>query len=204
MQRLCDRAQRAVADLETRYGQLIGAIAYKLLDNSYEAEEVSQDVLLTVWNSIATFNSGMCYPGQVTLRPWITVITRNAGYDVCRARTHKRKVHPLLQAGGVFDTSWFARRADYSPGILDRMVEAETAALVRAEIAKDHHPKHAKALQLRYEDEMTTHELGEALGVGENTCKVWVYRGKIRAREMLKREGHTLDDVYPSQDGNRI
>ena len=89
------RAPR-LADLEALYDahnrQAIG-LAYKVLGNLGDAEEVVQEVFLSAWRSGHQYD-----PARGSQHAWILAMVRNRSIDVLRARK-RRPVQPL--ADGV-------------------------------------------------------------------------------------------------------
>jgi RNA polymerase sigma-70 factor (ECF subfamily) len=85
-----------LADLEVLYDtynrQAIG-LAYRILGDLGDAEEVVQEVFLSAWRSGHTYD-----PARGSTHTWILSMARNRSIDVLRAR-RRRPVQPL--ADGV-------------------------------------------------------------------------------------------------------
>jgi len=200
VQALIARDESAVQVLIARYGDIVGGMAYNMLQDTQIAEEVTQDVMLRVWDRIETYVAPKEYD-HVNLWPWMKMIARNLCLDEFRRRSYKRKPKIVLADSERYDASWMARKADYQPSVLDKMVEKEATDLVWRECDALNGSLQAEAFRLRYEGGLTTHELVEAMGAGVNTCKVWVHRGKQEIRRQLRRKDITMEDVYPPTGG---
>jgi RNA polymerase sigma-70 factor, ECF subfamily len=63
-----------------RYAQLIYSLAYRILDNAEEAEDVTQDVFLTFWHKDAYQNS------RGSLKTFLTTLARSKSIDKLRVQ----------------------------------------------------------------------------------------------------------------------
>lgn len=77
----------ALATLYRRTSAKLYGIALRVLDDPGAAEEVLQDVYLTIWKKASVFEAGRASPIS-----WLAVITRNRAID------RKRRVKPQLVA----------------------------------------------------------------------------------------------------------
>lgn len=79
-----DRNEQAVAETERKYGGYCYTLAYSILGNKEDAEEIVSDTWLRVWNSV---------PPQrpKALKLYLAKITRNLAFNTYRRRrTQKR------------------------------------------------------------------------------------------------------------------
>lgn len=84
--RIVARDSRAIADLYDRYSRLLFSVAYRILQNHGDAEEVLQGVFLAVWTRVSTYSQAKGSPAA-----WLVRITRNRAIDRLRAhRAHRR------------------------------------------------------------------------------------------------------------------
>jgi RNA polymerase sigma-70 factor (ECF subfamily) len=91
-----------LADLEalydTHHRQAIG-LAYRILGDLGEAEEVVQEAFLSAWRSGHTYD-----PSRGSAHTWILSMVRNRSIDVLRAR-RRRPVQPLAEGVDPPDTT---------------------------------------------------------------------------------------------------
>ena len=91
-----------LADLEPLYDahhrQAIG-LAYRMLGDLGDAEEVVQEVFLSAWRSGHTYD-----PSRGSTHTWILSMVRNRSIDLLRAR-RRRPVQPLVEGVDVPDTA---------------------------------------------------------------------------------------------------
>jgi RNA polymerase sigma-70 factor (ECF subfamily) len=176
--RLKARDETAVADLSAFYGGKIYQLAFRYLKNREDAEEVSQDVLLKVYQKIDAFR------GDAALSSWIYRITFNAAMS--RLREFKQNLpnvpEPVRDAEvvqparrDVVDWSPLADEAVYRVQMRQRLVRAlqDMPVLYRAPIL------------LRDVQGLSTEEASAVLRVKPQTLKSRLHRGRLMLREQL-------------------
>jgi RNA polymerase sigma-70 factor, ECF subfamily len=145
------------------------AVVLRILPERGEAEDVLQEVYLTVWRKAAEFDATRASP--VT---WVATIARNRAIDRLRARG-SRPTAPIDEAADVRD----ARPA------ADELIDAAGgAARVQAALAAIE-PRHAAAIRACYFEGLTYEALAARDGVPIGTLKSWVRRGLLRMRAEL-------------------
>lgn len=82
--------QQALAALYDRYSSKVFSLAMTLLGDRHDAEEVTQDVILSVWRNSGTFD-----PLKARFSTWITHIAHNRAVDELRKRRKRSKETPL-------------------------------------------------------------------------------------------------------------
>src|SRR5882757_4756343 len=85
-------------------------VCLRILKDRSEAEDVLQDVYVTVWRKAALFN-----PDRASPITWLVAIARNRAIDRLRSGTMTRRTAPLDEAAEV---------RDVTPGALDMVVKA--------------------------------------------------------------------------------
>jgi len=81
MRAIVDRHQEAVAELYDRYSSMLTALAYRVLGNSQDAEEILQETFLQVWNQAARYD-----PKRSSVSTWLVLIGRSRAIDRLRSR----------------------------------------------------------------------------------------------------------------------
>ena len=99
-----DRAALRLVYSETS-AKLFG-VCLRILGDRSEAEDVLQDVYLTVWRKAASFDEGVASP--IT---WLVAIARNRSIDRLRSSAASRAHAPLEAAAEVPDAGLSAPRA---------------------------------------------------------------------------------------------
>ncbi len=153
---------------EATAAKLFGVILRILAERS-EAEDVLQEVYITVWRKAAEFDATRASP--IT---WLATIARNRAIDRLRARGSRptttldaaaEVVEPSPAADALIDTANDVRRVG--------------AALDRLD------PRHAAIIRSAYYEGLTYEVLAEREGIPVGTLKSWVRRGLIRMRGEL-------------------
>ena len=147
-----DRA--AFSELFAYYGPRVKSYLLRLGSDNAQAEEISQDVMVTVWRKASLFDRS-----QASVSTWIFRIARNRRIDVFR-RTKKPDLDPeetMLLPSGV-----------EAP---DARVDAmETEARVRAAM-KDLPGEQLQLLQLSFYEGLSHSEIAAKLDVPLGTVK---------------------------------
>jgi RNA polymerase sigma factor (sigma-70 family) len=151
--------------------KLFGVLLRILKDRS-EAEDVLQDVYVTVWRKAALFN-----PEKASPITWLVAIARNRAIDRLRSSTQSRRSAPLEEAAEIRDTT---------PGALDMVVKAEQQARLGVCLG-ELDEKTSQAIRSAFLDGMTYEQLAERMGVPLGTMKSWIRRGLLKLRACLER-----------------
>ena len=164
-----DGDRTALRDIYTATSaKLLGVIVRILLDRG-EAEDVLQEVYITVWRKAAEFDASRASP--IT---WLVTIARNRAIDRLRARG-SRPTTTLDLAADVVETSPAA------DALLDSAADASRVAAALATLD----PRHAAIIRNAYFEGMTYEAMSDREGVPVGTLKSWVRRGLIRMRGVL-------------------
>ncbi|MFN0070536.1 MAG: RNA polymerase sigma factor [Chloroflexota bacterium] len=159
---------RFVEQLYDDYHRLALGVAYRVVGNQAEAEEVVQDAFLEVWRAGDKYSAE-----RGAARSWLLTTVRNRAIDRLRRRRHTIMVE-LDNAGdrGMLD------------GALDGAlwaVDAEQARRALAELPATQR----EALELAYFDAWTHSEIAERLHLPIGTVKGRIRLGLIRLRVAL-------------------
>ena len=159
--------QQAFAQLVDRHKSYAYTIAYKILLNKPEAEEVAQDAFIKAYHHLADFNR------QAKFSTWLYRIVFNTSI------TYKRKHRQTFQ-GLEHTVVEYEHRADgalekgdkqhYLQMALDRLNEADRVAMT-----------------LFYLDELSLEEIAAIMDMQANTVKVRIHRARQRLADELKR-----------------
>ena len=182
VRRLRDRDERAFRDLFETYGDRIFSLVLRMIGNRAEAEDLAQEVFVTVFKSIDQFR------GDAKLSTWLYRVAVNHCKNRVKylARRHDRRT-------GVLDE--VAERTAAAQGgepvasgriaAPDRALEgAETERLVQAAIA-ELEEDHRLVIVLRDIEELSYEEIASIAGVPEGTIKSRLHRARLALKEKL-------------------
>jgi RNA polymerase sigma-70 factor (ECF subfamily) len=156
---------------EATSAKLFGVVLRILKDRS-EAEDVLQEVYLTIWWKGGEFDSSRASPIS-----WLAAIARNRAIDRLRSGSQLRRSVPLEAAVEV---------ADVAPLASDRL-EAEGESRRLAECLEELDERQAQAIRAAFMDGFTYEQLAEAQNVPLGTMKSWIRRGLMRLKDCLQR-----------------
>ena len=177
VQRCAAGEETACAELVAEHQRMVVQLAVNLLGDREEALDLSQEVFLRVFRTIARFR------GQSSLRTWIYRIAINQARNRHRfwRRRHRADQISLDQhmaAHGEFVSAGEARP--------DRML-AQKELAERLQLALDHLPFDQRtAIVLREIDGLSYDEIAYSLGVAVGTVKSRLTRARHALRQELR------------------
>jgi RNA polymerase sigma-70 factor (ECF subfamily) len=148
------------------------AVVLRILGERTEAEDVLQEVYVTVWRKAADFDASRASP-----MTWLIAIARNRAIDRLRAGKQSRNMAPIEAADYV---------ADAAPTADVLLEGAERNAGLHGclgELAG--HER--KALRGAFFDGNTYEELASRMNVPLGTMKSWIRRAMIKLKDCLER-----------------
>lgn len=164
--RVALRDHQALRALYQLVGSRLLAVAFRVTQDRVAAEDVVQEVLVTVWNQTALRG-----PGQSMTLAWLCVITRNRAIDAMR------KHRPTVPLSWHDDDGEEHHHdvADDSGSPLTQMLERESDGLLnRCLAALEEQPR--QAMLMGYYEGLTHMEIAERMGRPLGTVKAWVRR----------------------------
>lgn len=169
--------ERAMGDLYDRYGQVLYAVAYRIVGQRADAEEVVLDSFAQAWREATRFESG-----RGSVAGWLTTIARSRALDLVRARGRRERITATAAAERP-DSSpamggW---RADPSLGV----EHAERRAAVQLAL-ESLSPPQRRAIELAFYDGLSQSEIAELLQEPLGTIKTRVRLGMQKLREYLR------------------
>jgi len=147
-------------------------VCLRILNDRTEAEDVLQDVYLTVWRKASAFDETRASP--IT---WLVAIARNRAIDRARGSGAARLNEPIETAESVADPAPLAAET----------VEATQESTRLYSCLEELEARAAKAIRAAFLDGLTYEQLAEREKVPLGTMKSWIRRGLARLRECLER-----------------
>jgi len=168
---LVARDESALSRAYDRYGALVFGIATRILGKAPDAEEVLQDVFLSLWRTAARFD-----PSRGSLVGYLVTLARNRAIDRLRARRGRP-----APAGGEFDLATFP-----APGSGPAEGLGAADARARAVVAlRTLPPDERRVLEMAYFDGLSQTEIAERTGDPLGTVKGRTRAALRRLREAL-------------------
>jgi RNA polymerase sigma-70 factor (ECF subfamily) len=165
-------------ELVRRHTRRIFNICYRFTGNSTEAEDLSQEVFLRVYRTLASYRSA--YGGFAT---WMTSVTRNLLIDHYRRTKRDRITDSLDDKIAVVENKESAGRRPDQQALLGELSGQVQAALTRLS------PELREAVILRDLQQLEYAEIRQVLAVPEGTVKSRINRGRIELARILQQMG---------------
>jgi RNA polymerase sigma factor (sigma-70 family) len=169
--------QLAFEELVRRYTEPLFKVALRFFNDYDDASDILQQVLYKAYVGLPKVNH------DLVVRPWLFKIARNACLDVLK---HRRR-HPATRFTELENVAagWSERVEDELPLPDEIITRRETQELVREAIASLP-VRYREVVAMRSATDLTFAEIGEALGMPENTVKTYFHRAKILLRKILQ------------------
>ena len=187
--RLVDRLRggdaTALEGLMREYASRVYRLAFGITRNHGDAEEVVQDVFLTLATKSAMFE------GRAALGSWVYRITTNAALNKRRGKRHEVETSleehlPAFMADGHREGDRSFLLADWSQNPERELLSGEARRTL--ERALDGLPEGYRAvLVLREVEELANEEVAELLGESIGSVKSRLHRARQALREQLTR-----------------
>jgi RNA polymerase sigma-70 factor (ECF subfamily) len=145
-------------------------VCLRILGDKGEAEDVLQEVYLTIWRRAATFD-----PLRASPITWMVAIARNRSID--RVRATGRPMLPIDDAFGV---------SDHTPSALEHIETVQQRERLMNCLG-ELEERHAMAIRAAFLDGATYEMLAERADVPLGTMKTWIRRSLIKLRACLER-----------------
>lgn len=183
VERLRSGDTEALEALMSRYGPRVYRLAYGITRNEADAEEVVQDVFLSLFRRIDTFE------GRSALGTWVYRVTANAALIKRRGKRAELEVHledylPKFTEDGHREGDRDLLMADWSRKPDEELLSLETRAVL--ERALGTLPDHYRVvLLLRDLEGLSNEEVAETLGESVASVKSRLHRARMALREQL-------------------
>jgi RNA polymerase sigma-70 factor (ECF subfamily) len=153
-------------------------LALSFLQNTEDAEDITQEVFIEVYNSFFKFN------GNSTISTWIYRITVNKALDFIRKKKRKKRfsiVNRLFATEQLDVESNQIVHFDH-PGVL--MEQKENARLV-FKLIDELKENQKTAFILFHLEELSQKQIAEIMGISTKAVELLVRRAKLKLKEKL-------------------
>lgn len=154
------------------------AICYRFTGSNADAQDLTQEVFLRVFKSIASFRSAT---GSFSV--WLTRVTRNLLID------HYRRSKADRATGSLEDHLPMLEEKSAISGRTEGMLAGREASEVLQTALQKLSPELRETVILRDLEEMEYREIAEALEIPEGTVKSRLNRGRAELARVLRRQG---------------
>lgn len=172
MTRIAARDAVAFARVVNARAAMLHRLAYRMIADAAEAEDVAQEALLRLWSSAERWR-----PGQAGIAAWLTRVAVN----LCLDRLRRRR---------FASDDDVPERADDSPGA-DTLVEEEQLRRAALAALGDLSERHRAAIVLTYYEELPNAMAAEALEMNLKAFESLLLRARGAMRSALAARGLT-------------
>ncbi len=153
-------------------------LALSFLQNTEDAEDITQEVFIEVYNSFYKFN------GNSTISTWIYRITVNKALDFIRKKKRKKRFSIINR---LFSTEEFDVESNQiahfdHPGVL--MEQKENARLV-FKLIDELKENQKTAFILFHLEDLSQKQIAEIMGISTKAVELLVRRAKLKLKEKL-------------------
>jgi len=173
--------RRAFGKLVNKYQNKVLYLAYDLLGNYIDAQDVAQNVFLQAFQNITYFRD------ESSFSTWIYKITTNAAIDFQRSKRRRRALfidQPQPEEG---QNRSIENIEDPYQAIEKRFEDSDLKNLV-ARVVEDFSPQQKAAFVLKYFHDKTTEEIAKIIGCDPVTVRGHILRATLKLRKKLKDE----------------
>ena len=162
----------AIEMLVRQYEAGVFKLAYSILGDEADANEVTQETFIAVLKSLRT------YQEKKTFKAWIYTIALN----LSRSQLRKRKIIERLKmtVGGIFRIE---TQKQVTPE--DEVIKTEKEAAIWNELNKLDE-RHRTVVVLRYFHELSISEISEIMSINEGTIHSRLHTARERLRDALQ------------------
>jgi RNA polymerase sigma factor (sigma-70 family) len=182
---VAERDAGALEVLYERYGKAAYSLARRILTDEVLAQDVVQEVFLSLWRDARRFDAG-----RGTLATYLLSMTHHRAVDVVRREENLRRRRTSDEA--------LEFQPDPAPGVEAEAEAAERRSEVRAALAQLP-PAQREALALAYFGGYTQREVAALVGVPLGTVKTRMAAGMRKLKEALRESGREEQHPWTRQ-----
>jgi len=163
----------AYALLVERYKSYVFTLTFRFTKNREDAEEVSQDIFVKAYRSLADFK------GTAKFSTWLYTIVNTT----CITFLRKKR----LDVKSLDDERTFEVADNQDSGLRANQIEQKSRLNMVNQAIALLSPDDAEIITLFYKNEQSLEEISQILGVEANTAKVRLHRARTRLKEKMER-----------------
>lgn len=183
MRLIADGDQAAFDELARRYGGLIYATVFKVLKHVEDSRDVSQEVLLSIWNKAHTYE-----PKKGKLMTWLATMSRNRAIDRVRSLQRRGALRDKLQEQAESESP------EPRESGRDVLYRSETRRLLENAVSYLS-SEQREVIELAYFSGLTQSQIAEKLKRPIGTVKARIRRGIRNLRSHVKHRFNGFDDL---------
>ena len=170
--------QQAWEAIVRQYWRKVFNVAYKFVGRHDQAEDLTQDIFLKVFKSLATFDR------RANFQTWLISVSRNLCIDHYRSvRKERETIDRDVNADDLSPLS-----TEVGPHLaLERRDNVELLKSAFAQMETEGLEKLVQAVKMRDLQELSYQEIADRLGLPEGTVKSRINRGRSELARQITR-----------------
>ncbi len=170
-------------EIVRRFNRRIYNICYRFAGGADDAEDLTQEVFIKIYRTMASFDSG-----KASFNTWVTTVTRNLLVDHFRKTKNDRITDSIDAPIGEADEGRSLSEQIVDKGVTpDEHVEKLQTGQMVHEALQKLSPELREALILRDLQDMDYRDIAAVLKVPEGTVKSRINRGRTELARLLQR-----------------
>ncbi len=174
---ICTGSEAAIEMLYERYHRYAYALAYRILRDPVAAEDIVQDVFLSIWRKASSYQA---QSGSV--QSWIQAIVRNRSIDKIRASAHRDYQWTPLQVENEQDPP------SEEPDVWEQAWQSEEHRII-CEVMEQIPDEQRMVIELAYFGGLTHTEISEQYQIPLGTVKGRMRLGLQKMKSLLVARG---------------
>jgi RNA polymerase sigma-70 factor (ECF subfamily) len=173
IRRIGDGDRASFEQFYDRYNGVLFSTAFRVLNDPTDAEDVTQEVFIMIWNKAGLYDSSRGKP-----LTWAVTMTRNKAID--KLRSLQRRFRLKEEAGKESGAAEMMH--DRQP--VDDVDSAEQAVLIRNAVMKLS-TEQREVIEMAYFNGLTQNEIADRLNEPLGTIKARIRRGMIKLKKLV-------------------
>jgi len=174
--------QALYAQLVLRYQSYVFTLVLRFTDNREDAEEISQDVFVKAYRSLADFR------GDAKFSTWLYTIVRTS----CITFLRKKR----LPTASLDNEKTLMQVENRASDIGANLVEQKSRHAMLNTAIGMLSPNDSQILNLFYKGEQSLEEIGKIIGLDPNTVKVKLHRARNRLKQKIETHfSHAMEEL---------
>jgi RNA polymerase sigma-70 factor, ECF subfamily len=169
--------EQAFAELVELYKDKVYQVAYRMVGNAHEAQDVAQEAFLRAYTNLDSFDSNRKFS------TWIFRIATNVAID--RLRKKKPDFHLQDQVKGSENLTYESQLAADQALPEEQILTIEMQEWVQDEI-NQLPVKYRTAIILKYIEDLSLKEISDILDLPISTVKTRIHRGREALRKRMR------------------
>jgi RNA polymerase sigma factor (sigma-70 family) len=183
IKKILQGVQALFAQLVQRYQRYVFTLVSRFTSNREDAEEISQDVFVKAYRSLADFR------GEAKFSTWLYTIVRTS----CITFLRKKRLDTTSLDNERTSIQLENRESGFKANIIE---QKSRHAMVNAAI-RMLSPDDSQILTLFYKGEQSLEEIGKVMGLDPNTIKVKLHRARNRLKERMEKHfSYAVRELY--------